>query len=238
MSTQLNYHSLFLRTKIVIVIKFLFVLSLISCVKEEASEFKELRVIPGDEKILIQWEFSPYWYGPWDGFSIGRSSDKNNWGILVNCSPVDYKLATYWSSRFGQFLDTVVENEQKYFYRAALVGFELGSSSEIVSGTPKQGLPSPRPSAPHSFRTEYFSVSSVIVIEWASPKGCDGLYYYYSSSDSNSFDWTSYEFYDPYPLRSQPTIRNRNDGSTEYYKFIALVDGILSEPSQAVLIEH
>jgi hypothetical protein len=209
----------------------------IFCGNQEISEFKELRVIAGDKKILIQWEFSPDWQGPWDSFSVVRSSDKKNWVILVSCYPIDYKLATYRSNRFGQFLDTMAENEQKYFYRVSLVGLEWGSSSEIVSCTPKQGLPNPRPSAPSSFRIEYSTDTTVIIIKWAEPKRCDGLYYY-TSSDSNSFDWTAYEFYDPLPLRNQLAVRNRKDGSLEYYKFIALVDGILSEPSEDVLVEH
>jgi len=223
------------RKSIIIIIFFC-----IFCGSKETSEFKELRVIPGDRKILIQWEFSsPYWYGgPWDGFDIIRSKDKKTWESILECYPIDLHAASYWSSRFGQFLDTTVENNQKYFYRANLVGFEWGDASDIVSGIARAGLPNPRPIGPHSLNVSYSKDSSVIVIRWVPPQGCDGLYYFYSSGDSNSFDWTPYAFFDPFPLQTQLAVKNRKDGSREYYKFVTLVDGILSEPSEAVLIEH
>lgn len=211
-----------------------------SCDDIEYTDIKELEVIPGDEQILIQWEFEESCLDVYDAFVISRTfaSGLDIWEDMVWSEPIDFRLATYWSSRYGQFLDTTADNGRQCYYSVWLVGSVSESFSEVDSGIPEDGFPNPRPDAPHGFSVSYSNDSSTIWINWIAPEGCDGLYYYYASDDSIDFDWTSDSLYDPVSLSSLLTVENRRDGSIEYYKFIALVDGILTEPSEPVLIIH
>ncbi len=232
--TKFIPHSIFQKRGNLFVLSYLFLLLVavfpaIHCGNEE-TYIKELKTIPGDNKILLQWEIT---LDPHDvfGIKIARSNDKHNWIY------VDQDTATYFNYFLGRYIDTQVQNGEKYYYKVRPGSFEgfLGDYSKIVEATPRAGLPDPLPLPVANLQTN--NLGDSIEISWDSYP--TRLYFIAQTNDTlQPLNAWNLPFVPDTISNCKFRIKNQKDGRTVYYVIVPFPDCILGKASQKLLVKH
>lgn len=199
-------------------------------------------VLPGDKVVYLQW-------------SVNDSSDEvfssEFWGVKIyraDSSPTGFIMIKekWYDNRllFG-LIDSTVQNSIHYeYYIKVTFHSEIATPydiSDTLSVVPYLGAPDPIPTAPASLTI--VAEGDSFLMSWVPPENCDSLYYLLMSTDNQYYEHDELNWnpnpYDPIELEiPQYYFSNLHDGKIRYYKVIALVDSILSYPSECDSIKH
>lgn len=205
------------------------IFTIIQCSKEE-TYIKELKAIPGDSKVLLQWEIT---LDPYEvfGIKIARSNDKHNW-MYMNQDTV-----TYFNYFLGRYIDTQVQNGKKYYYKVKPFFTEgsAGEYSECIEVTPESGLSDPSP--PPVANLQVSNLGNSIEISWDSYPA--ELYFVAETRDTLQplKEW-DLPFVSDTISNCKFTIKNQKNGMIVYYVIVPFLDSILGEASQKLLVKH
>lgn len=204
----------------------------------------EFWVLPGSGTVYIQWCLdTDVWFDESPellGVEIYRADSSS-------CNFKEIQWHTYGDMQYWGVLDSTVQDSIHYIYYIK-VNFYMEPEipvpydiSDTISVFPFPDAEDPIPDAPESL--SIVSEADSFSMSWVPPANCDSLYYLLISEDNQTYN-NVYEnwypnWFEPIWLSTpQYYFRNLHDGKIRYYKVIALVDSIISYPSECDSIKH